>query len=151
MVFKPFNAAVTSLDQSKLFAGIIMLIMNIGSRYIQVKLTKTQETFLRNYVVREILIFAICWMATREIYMSIVLTASFFVLTEHLFNEQSQFCVLPHYFRDLEDVMDTDGDGEISEKEISEAIEVLKRAKEARLARDKDQMYSYFTKASTQN
>jgi hypothetical protein len=116
-----------------------------------VKLTKTQEAFLRNYVVREILIFAVSWMATRDLYLSIVLTASFFVLTEHLFNEESTFCVLPHYYRNLQAHLDLDGDGEVSEREIADAIEVLKRAKEVRLAQDKEATYSYFTNAKNKN
>ena len=33
-----------------------MLMMNIGSRYIQVKFSKSQEAFMKNYVVREVLI-----------------------------------------------------------------------------------------------
>ena len=151
MPLSALQKSVKAVNESKLVAGVIMLIMNIGSRYIQVKLTKTQEAFLRNYVVREILIFAVSWMATRDLYLSIVLTASFFVLTEHLFNEESTFCVLPHYYRNLQAHLDLDGDGEVSEREIADAIEVLKRAKEVRLAQDKEATYSYFTNAKNKN
>jgi len=137
--------AIKALNHSKLFAGIIMLLMNIGSRYIQVKFSKSQEAFLKNYVVREVLIFAVCWMATRDVYLSILLTAAFFVLTEHLFNEDSSYCVLPQKYRELHLTLDTDGDGEISTKEINEAVEILKKAKLQKSTKDKEKLYSYFS------
>jgi hypothetical protein len=142
------NKAVKSLNNSKLFAGIIMLLMNIGSRYIQVKFSKSQEAFMRNYVVREVLIFAVCWMATRDLYMSIMLTAAFFVLSQYVFNEESDYCVLPKRYRELHNLLDTDGDGEVSQKEISEAVELLKKAKEQKMNKDQDRLYAYFSKAA---
>ena len=36
-----------------------MIILNIGSRYIELKFSKTQETYLRMVLGRQILIFAI--------------------------------------------------------------------------------------------
>jgi hypothetical protein len=145
MKLLPFRNAVKALNHSKLFAGVIMLLMNIGSRYIQVKFSKSQEAFLKNYVVREVLIFAVCWMATRDIYLSIILTASFFVLTEHLFNEESSYCVLPQKYRELHLAVDTNNDGEISAKEIDEAVEILKKAKLQKGSKEKQKLYSYFS------
>jgi hypothetical protein len=140
------NKAVGALNNSKIFAGIVMLMMNIGSRYIQVKFSKSQESFMRNYVVREVLIFAVCWMATRDLYLSIILTASFFVLTEHLFNEDSKFCVLPDKYKQFHLALDTNNDGEVSQKEIADAVELLKKAKEQTSTKEKEKLYSYFSK-----
>jgi hypothetical protein len=86
-------------------------------------------------------------MATRDLYLSIILTVSFFILSEHLFNEESKFCVLPTKFRKfhLSD-LDTDGDGEISQKEINDAVEVLKKAKEHRSTKEKEELYADFSK-----
>jgi len=148
MMLVELNKAVKSLNNSKLFAGIIMLLMNIGSRYIQVKFSKSQEAFMRNYIVREVLIFAVCWMATRDLYMSIMLTAAFFVLSQYIFNEESPYCVLPKRYRELHLALDTDGDGEVSQKEINDAVELLKKAKEQKLNKDQDRLYSFFSKAA---
>jgi hypothetical protein len=145
-MLKKFHNGLMSLNNSKVFAGIIMILMNVGSKYITVKFSKSQEAYLRNYVGREILIFAVCWMGTKDIYMSIVLTASFFVLTQHLFNEESPYCVLPQRYRELHKLVDTDGDGEISQKEISEAVQILKKAKMQKTSVDRDKVYTYFTK-----
>ena len=89
-------------------------------------------------------------MATRDLYLSVILTLSFFLVTEYLFNEGSHYCMLPQSYRDLEKYLDKDGDGKVSDAEIAEAVEVLKRAKDHKLNNDKEQLYSYFTKAAQQ-
>ena len=145
-MLKLIHNGLMSVNNSKLFAGIIMILMNIGSKYITVKFSKSQEAYLRNYVGREILIFAVCWMGTKDIYMSLMLTAAFFVLSQHLFNEESAYCVLPQKYRELHKAVDADGDGEISQKEINEAVRVLKQAKSQKTSTDREKVYTYFTK-----
>ena len=45
-------------------------------------------------------------MGTRDIVMSLLLTAAFIIISEHLFNEESDYCILPaslkHYVKDIE-------------------------------------------------
>ena len=48
---------IQSLNNSKLFAGLIMLLMNIGSKYITIKFSKSQEAYIRNKLGRQLLIF----------------------------------------------------------------------------------------------
>lgn len=122
--------AIYSLNNSRFFAGIMIIILNIGSRFITIKLSKTQEEFLRNSIGHQLLIFAIAWMGTRDIFIALILTAVFIVLTQFLLNENSQFCVLPKYMRELKQVIDLNEDGDLSEAEIQNAIRILKKAKE---------------------
>lgn len=145
-MLKIIHNAFMAVNNSKLFAGIIMILMNIGSKYITVKFSKSQEAYMRNYIGREILIFAVCWMGTKDIYMSLMLTAAFFVLTQHLFNEESAYCVLPQKYRELHKLVDANGDGEVSQKEINEAVRILKQAKSQKTTTDREKVYSYFTK-----
>ncbi len=90
--------ALNSLNNSKFFAGLVMLMMNVGSRYYTVTLSKTQKDFIRYNLAREFIIFAMSWIATRDIVTSIMITASFVILADYLFNEQSKMCVIPHSF-----------------------------------------------------
>ena len=117
-----------SLNNSKLLAGLTMLILNIGSKYIEIGFSKTQEQALRNGLAREMLIFAIVFMATHDIIMSILLTAAFIVLSDYLLNENSRFCVVPEKLRAISVEVDTDNDGHISAEEESAALEVLRKA-----------------------
>ena len=57
---------IQSLNNSKLFAGLIMLLMNIGSKYITIKFSKSQEAYIRNKLGRQLLILAITFIATKD-------------------------------------------------------------------------------------
>ena len=92
---KMFFDFANKINNSKVFAGIIMIMLNIGSKYITIKLSKSQEEYFKNSIARQLLIFSIVWMGTRDVILSLFLTATFIVLTDHLFNEESNFCVIP--------------------------------------------------------
>jgi chitinase len=133
-----------SLNNSKFFSGLVMIMLNIGSKYITIELSKTQEEYLRNSVGRQILIFSICWMGTRDIYLALALTAIFEILTQYLFNENSKFCILPKYVIALSNAMDTNNDGKVSDSEIRKAIEILNKAKKDDLMRQKLEAINVF-------
>uniref|UniRef100_A0A6C0I641 EF-hand domain-containing protein n=1 Tax=viral metagenome TaxID=1070528 RepID=A0A6C0I641_9ZZZZ len=120
---------VTFLNNSKFFAGIIMILLNIGSKFISVQFSKSTEEYLKMNITKQLLVFAMAWMGTRDIYTALVLTAVFTVLSDHLFNEESPYCVVPEKYRLLNKVMDTNGDGVVSETEINSAIAILEKAK----------------------
>lgn len=124
------NENLASLNNSKFFAGLVMIMLNIGSKYITIELSKTQEEYLKNHIARQILIFSISWMGTRDILISLGLTAIFIVMTEFLFNENSRFCVIPLEYRKYKDVLDLNGDGVVSPDELKKAEEILKKAKQ---------------------
>ena len=119
---------VVLLNSSKFFAGMMMLLLNIGSKYATVKFSNSQQAALRNNIGRQLLVFAVAWMGTKDIYTSLFLTAAFMVLADYLFNENSLFCILPKKYKDLKDQLDLDGDGIISEDELNQAIKILKKA-----------------------
>ena len=128
-IIKSFLENIYSLNNSKFFAGMVMLTMNIGSKYVTIELSKTQESYLKYTLGRQLLIFAVLWMGTRDIVIALILTCVFILFADYLFNENSKFCIFPDHIKDLEINLDTDGDGKISEKEIQDAIHVLKRAR----------------------
>ena len=143
-MFKGIQDNLNTINNSKIFAGIIMICLNIGSKFITVKLSKSQEEYLKNYVAREFVIFAACWMGTRDIFLSIILTASFFILTEHIFHEDSALCIMPDYLKKLQSTIDLNGDGEISQSEIDNAMKILTKAKESKQMKEKENTYKYF-------
>ena len=58
---------VKPVNDSKLFAGLIIITLNIGSRYVNMNLPKPIESYLKYTFSRNILVFAICWMGTKEV------------------------------------------------------------------------------------
>ena len=128
MISEAFNY-LGYLNNSKFFAGLVMIMLNIGSKYITIELSKSQEAYLKNSVGRQILIFAISWMGSRDILIALALTAIFTVLTDHLFNEESPMCVIPMKYRQFEEVLDLDKNQEVTDDEIAKATEILEKAK----------------------
>ena len=117
-MYKEILKYINSLNSSKYLAGICMIILNIGSKYITVELSKSQEDYIRNTIGRQLLIFSITWMGSRDIIISLILTGVFTVLTQFLFNENSKLCILPAHVKSLYKVVDTNNDGVISDDEV---------------------------------
>jgi hypothetical protein len=136
------NHNILYLNNSKFFAGVIMILLNVGSKFITIQFSKSTEEYMKMTVTKQLLVFAMAWMGTRDIYTALGLTAIFVILSEHLFNEESSFCIVPHQFRVLEKVMDTNGDGEVTESELASAISVLEKAK--REKKKKEQQTAFF-------
>ena len=94
------HSNVLMLNGSKIFAGFMIIILNISSRFVTIKLSKSMEAYLKYTFSRQILIFAIAWMGTRDIYISLAVAVGFTLIMDILLNEESQFCVLPSSFTD---------------------------------------------------
>jgi hypothetical protein len=73
------------LNTNKFFAGIIIILLNIGSKIINVQLSKSAEEYLKMSITQQILVFAMSWMGTRDIIASLILTSIFVICSEYLF------------------------------------------------------------------
>lgn len=93
-----------SVNGSRLLVGILMIFMNIGSRFIVFDLSKTQKQFFDNTVLRQVLIFAIAFVATRDVVLSLILTAVFTILVDGLLNDKSPLSMLPRVAADDESI-----------------------------------------------
>jgi hypothetical protein len=123
------NNAVSSLNSSTFFAGIMMICLNIGSRYIQLNLDESTESYIKYALTKEILVFTISWMATRNIYSALVLTAVFVVLADFILNEKSRYCLLPKNFIKSRKLGEYTNNKIITEKEYSDAVELVEKYK----------------------
>jgi len=123
-----FYEKVNLIGSHKMFIGISMILLNLISRFVELRLSKGQEMFLRN-VGREILIFIVAFMGTRDIVIALILTGIFIVLANYVFNEESKFCILPKKLKQLSNVLDKNNDGVVSQKEIEDAVKLLDKAK----------------------
>ena len=99
-IFSLFHDNVKVMNNSKLFAGLMIIILNVSSKFVTIKLSKSMEAYLKYTFSRNILIFAIAWMGTRDIYIALGITVLFIVFMDYLLNEDSPYCCLPHDFTD---------------------------------------------------
>jgi len=123
------NHHVMYLNNSKFFAGIVMILLNVGSKFIQIQFSRSTEEYMKWSVSKQLLVFAMAWMGTRDIYTALGLTAIFTILSDYLFNEESSLCIVPPKYRILDKLVDTNEDGVVTEPELSAAIAVLEKAK----------------------
>ena len=123
-----FDIFMRDLGTNKLLIGVCMIFMNIGSRYIELKLTKGQEMILKN-IAREVLIFTIAFIHTKDLIISFVITGIFIILANFVFNEKSKYSILPEKYKKLASLIDTNNDNVISENEINKAYDILKKAR----------------------
>ena len=128
-MLKSIMSYLSYLNNSKFFAGVVMIMLNIGSKYVTVELSKSQEEYLKNNIGRQLLIFAFSWMGSRDILIALALTAIFTILTDHLFNEESVMCIIPKKYRKYEHLLDLDKDNVVTDEEIKKATEILEKAK----------------------
>jgi len=138
------NSHVMYLNNSKFFAGVIMILLNVGSKFITIQFSKSTEEYMKFTLSKQILVFAMAWMGTRDIYVALGLTAVFTILSEHLFNEESSLCVVPHDYRILHKLIDTNNSGDVSETEIATAIAVLEKAKREKQRREQKEAFTKF-------
>lgn len=155
------NYVIYRLNNSLFFAGVVMIMLNIGSRYIELKLDPSTENFLKTALSKELLVFSVCWMGTRDLIVALVLTAVFVVLADYGLNANSNCCIMPHKYRSMNQSIANSSGGAtssgstysvnnggaaigglskaghgpanvVTDKEISDAMDVLERAKKQR-------------------
>ena len=125
---------ILAMNQSKLFAGLIIIVLNISSKFVTIKLSKTMEGYLKYTFSRDVLVFAMAWMGTRDIYTALFITAVFALCANIMFNEESRYCILPESFVDHHSSkVDSPPEGPpISDQQIADAVSLLANAKKQR-------------------
>ena len=99
-LFQYFTRHLKVVNDSKIFAGVMVITLNMASKYVNIRLSKSMESYLKHTFSRNILVFAICWVGTRDILTSLIIMTIFVLLIDYFLNEESQMCILPEYFTD---------------------------------------------------
>lgn len=129
-----------NINDSKIFAGLMIITLNIASKFATLKLGKTAEMYLKYTFSKQILVFAIAWMGTRDIYIALTLTIIFIILFDFLLNDESGFCILPQDFKEFYDNMDA----VISQEDYIKAKTTVEKYVE-----QKESMASYANKSKS--
>jgi hypothetical protein len=89
----PIDAILSVFNGNLYFVGLMMLILNLGGRFIVMEVSKDQELFFQHPWVRRGLIFVVLFVATRNIAISFWLTIAVVLVLGYLFNENSALCL----------------------------------------------------------
>ena len=138
-IFTPlFNALsfvhghIQYLNNSKFFAGVVMILLNVGSKFITINFSKSTEEYLKLTLSKQILVFAMAWMGTRDIITALGLTAV------------SNLCIVPEKHRVLNRLLDTNESGQVSESELNAAISVLEKSKKEKQRMQQKESFAKF-------
>ena len=88
MVLGPLDAAVMSLNSNPYFIGTMMLMLNLGGRFISMEVTKSQEQFFQNPWVRRLLIFTVIFVGTRNVLVAFWMTLIIILLIGYLIGRE---------------------------------------------------------------
>ena len=92
-----FLSLISTLNTSKYFSGVLMILMNLGSKYVGLELSEFQDEFLSKKIIRRLIIFCIFFIATRDIIISVILTGIFILFVGGIFNDNSKFSIIKKY------------------------------------------------------
>jgi hypothetical protein len=124
---------VQPMNDSKIFAGLVILTLNLSSKMITLPMSRTVESVVKHSFSQYVLVFAIAWMGTREILVALTVTLIFGICMEFLFNEKSAFCCLSEGFvtNRINALEAFEGiPNQLTDDEINKAVSTLKKAQE---------------------
>jgi hypothetical protein len=122
-----FHHYVKIMNSSKMFAGLVVITLNIASRFVTIKLSKRMESYLKFTFSRDVLVFCIVWMGSRDVYIAAGFTLLFTFIMDFMLNEESAYCILPESFTTYH--TDKLNSAEPTADEIKHAESVIERAK----------------------
>jgi hypothetical protein len=89
----PLDILMASVNSNPYFIGLMMLLLNLGGRFLALEISKEQEKFLSQPMVRRFFLFAVLFVATRNIVIAGGLAIIVIVCLGYLFNENSDLCL----------------------------------------------------------
>jgi hypothetical protein len=138
---------VIQLNSSTYFLAFMIVILNIGSKYLDLKIGYTMQKLLSTTTMKVLIIFTMIYTATRDIYKSIGISLVVLFLVEYILHEESSFCLIPNKYRCYKPVNKKQSNKspyDITEKEVNDAIQVLTKAKLKHDCVKRDEIYEKF-------
>ena len=93
----PVSSTIMWLQTNPYLVGILMLLLNLGGRFLALELTKKQEAFLQGTWIRPLIFFTVIFVATRNLVAAFWVTLLFFFVIWVAANENSPFCMIPSW------------------------------------------------------
>lgn len=93
----PVSGIIMWLNTNPYLIGMLMLLLNLGGRFLSLELTKKQEAFLQAAWVRPAIFFTVIFISTRNLVAAFWVTLLFFFIIWVAANENSPFCMVPSW------------------------------------------------------
>ena len=70
------------LNDNKFFLGIMLILLNIGSRHLVDEFSTDPKSYDQHIRLRRLAVFAVCFVGTRDLVTSLLLTAGFIIIAQ---------------------------------------------------------------------
>ena len=87
----PLEGLIVGINTNPYFIGLMMLLLNLGGRFLGMEISKEQEKFFQQPWVRRALIFTVLFVATRNVIVAFIMTIFVVLIMTVLLNENSAF------------------------------------------------------------
>lgn len=134
----PIDLIMASVNSNPYFIGIMMLLLNLGGRYLALDISPDQQKFLSQPVIRRFFLFAVLFVATRNIIIAGGLTIIVILFLGYLFNENSDLCLWRSCLTPAEKIKEQEAPVGLSNEELSLLKQLQdKQARSNKVSEDK--------------
>ncbi len=88
-----FDLLLSTISANPYFIGLMMILLNLGGRFLGLEISPQQEKFFQHPYVRRLLIFTVLFVATRNIWVAFWMSLVVILCIGYLFNEKSGLCL----------------------------------------------------------
>ena len=100
--------SINILNNSKIFSGLAMIMMNLGGRHILRDVPDFFDDLFENSIARRVVVFCIAFIATRDVKISLLITLGFIIIFSYLLKEDSSVCIIPKKMLKKKNISKTD-------------------------------------------
>lgn len=93
IAINPLEHAFMAINTNPYFIGLMMLLLNLGGRFLGMEISKEQEKVFQNPWVRRGLVFTVLFVATRNVFVAFIMTIFVLLFMSFLLNENSELCL----------------------------------------------------------
>jgi hypothetical protein len=93
VAINPLEQVFMAINTNPYFIGLMMLLLNLGGRFLGMEISKEQEKLFQNPWVRRGLVFTVLFVATRNVFVAAIMTVFVLLIISFLFNENSDLCL----------------------------------------------------------
>ena len=132
------NEILLLLNSSRIMSALLMLTMNIGSKYIGRDVPIAVDILFDNFWARMFVIFCIAYISTKDIVISVLILLFYILLFSYMLNEKSKSCVLSKTVNNYKDLINKKKgnhninnkysmDDDITDEKVIKAKEILRK------------------------
>ena len=110
------------LAENKIFIGLVMIMVNVGARFIIEELSDEHREIAKGDIFRKLVVFCSVFMATRDIVISLIVTIIFVVLMNEILKTEK---------KEVGDKKDDKKGGSFAKQELDKQIDQLKLIKDS--------------------